>query len=677
MKKANQRTKTITNKTSPTAKVNNLTPQKAWYLKSTFWFKVALFSFAFILYGNTMKNGYSLDDLYVTYNNPVVNKGIEAIPYILSSRYINVNAEEGGTMNFGYRPLTKVMFALEHQFFGEDPSTSHLINILLYGFTLLIMFSVLRLLMQNYSIWFPFAITMIWASLPVHTEVVASLKNREEIISFLFGLLALKSYIAYARKNSYVALLVGTLWFILSGFAKPSTIPLLVAIPFTIFFFMNVSFRKIGIITFSMVIISFFAIVLLRIYLPESNRPVLFFENPLLFENNFLVKVATGLYGLLMYLKLLVYPHPLLFYYGYNSIPVVNFSNLWVLLSIAIHLSLFIFAIVKLREKHILSYAILFYLIVISMYSNIVKQPAGIIAERFLYIASLGFSIAVAYFLFTLTKVSITKVQPSKNILRVILLSFVILVPFTARTIIRNKDWNSQLSLFSHDIKYLSTSAKANYIYATTLKTALIEQLNAGNQNGTEEQVEKIGGLLKQTVKIYPGYFEAWNSLGEMYAMMKNDYDSALIYFKRTVKEKPTFAAGWYNLGYAYFQKEDFYQALSNFRKAAQLDTTNIKALSNLAMCYNKNGLIDSAIFTNNKIIRKMPNIEIPYLNNASFYLARRDSINAVLWLEKAADVNPNNTSVTTILSKYYAGKGNKEKADLYSSLNNNAQKQP
>jgi tetratricopeptide (TPR) repeat protein len=378
-----------------------------------------------------------------------------------------------------------------------------------------------------------------------------------------------------------------------------------------------------------------------------------------------------------MYLKLLVYPHPLLFYYGYNTIPVVGLENIWVLLSIVIHISLLVYAVLKFRERHLLSFAIFFYLIVISMYSNIVKQPTGIIAERFLYIASLGFSIALAYFIFVITKTETKKSATRISINKALLVSLIILIPFTARTIVRNKDWNSQLSLFSHDIKYLNNSAKANYIYATTLKTELIEQLNAGNQDGTEVKVEKIVGLLRQTVKIYPGYFEAWNSLGEMYAMMKSDYDSALIYFKRAVKEKPTFAAGWYNLGYAYFQKEDFYQALYNFRKVAQLDTTNIKALSNLAMCYNKNGLIDSAIFTNNKIISKMPSIEIPYLNNASFYLARRDSINAILWLEKAAVINPNNTSVTTILSKYYAGKGNKEKADLYSSLNNKAQKQP
>ena len=646
-----------------------------WYSKTTFWLKVILFVFAFVLYGNTMKNGYSLDDLYVTYNNPMVNKGIKAIPLILSSRYINLNAEEGGNMNFGYRPFTKAMFAVEHQFFGENPGMSHFINIILYALTLLLLFSILRKLMANYSTWFPFFIVMLWAAHPVHTEVVASLKNREEILSFLFGLLALRSFMVYVRKESYLPLASGAIWFLLSIFTKPSTLPLLAAIPFTIFFFTKANVKNLVMITGSMIVISIAAVLFVKLYLPAISRPMLFFENPLAFEKNILLHISTGMYGLLLYLKLLVFPHPLLFYYGYNTIPVVGFGNIWVILSIIIHAGLLVFAVMKLRERHILSFAIFFYLIVISMYANIVKPPAGIIAERFLYLASLGFSIAVIFFLSKLLKVPADKPDTGKQLWKVALALLVILIPFTAKTIDRNKDWNSQLSLFSNDIKYLGNSAKANFIYATTLKTELIEQLNSdGNRNNIEPQVDKIIGLLEQTVKVYPGYFEAWSSLGEMYTMMKNDNEKAMQYFSRAVKEKPTYAAGWYNLGYIYFQKEDFGNALENFRKAASIDTTDLKTLSNLATCYHKTGQIDSAVITNEKIIKNKPNVLMPYVSNASFYLARQDSANAVIWLEKAAVIKPDNTKVTAVLTRYFEGRGDKAKADYYRELYNKAQ---
>ncbi len=672
--------KSIPSKPAPAKQVKTekttekLVPAQAWYARPALWLKVVLFVFAFVLYGNTMKNGYSLDDLYVTYNNPVVNKGIKAIPLILSTRYINLNAEEGGMMNFGYRPLTKVMFAVEHQFFGEDPSTSHLINILLYALTLLLLFSILRRLLPNYSIWFPFLVTMLWASLPVHTEVVASLKNREEIISLLFGLLALQSFMTFTRKGSFPYLIFGALWFLLSIFSKPSTLPLLAAIPFTIYFFMTADVKKIALITGSLILISIAAVLFVKLYLPEINRPMLFFENPLAFEKNFIHHVSTGMYGLLLYLKLLVYPQPLLFYYGYNTIPVVGLLNVWVILSILIHVGLLVFAVMKFRTKHLLSYAIFFYLIIISMYANIVKPPAGIIAERFLYIASLGFSIAVVYFIFKLLKVAADKPLTRIQVSKAVLLLMVMLIPYTARTIVRNEDWNSQLSLFSHDIQYLGNSAKANFIYATTLKTSLIEKVSKdGDRSGTEPQVDKIIALLEQTVKVYPGYFEAWNSLGEMYAMMKNDFDKALEYFQKSAEARPKYAAAWFNLGYAYQQKEDFPQAISNYRKAVALDTMDAKAVSNLAFCLNKTGQMDEAIALNRRIIRLRPQMEMPYMNLTMYYYKQGDTLNAIRSLEELVRAKPEAKRASGILNHYYASKGDTVKANYYRQLFENA----
>lgn len=64
----------------------------------------------------------------------------------------------------------------------------------------------------------------------------------------------------------------------------------------------------------------------------------------------------------------------------------------------------------------------------------------------------------------------------------------------------------------------------------------------------------------------------------------------------------------------------------------------------------------------------------LPYINNASFYLARQDSVNAIKWLEKAAVVKPDNRKVTGVLARYYAGKGNKEKAAHYQKMFDSAQ---
>ncbi|MBK7174508.1 MAG: tetratricopeptide repeat protein [Bacteroidales bacterium] len=638
------------------------------------WFKIILFAFAFVLYGNTLKNGYSLDDLYVTYNNPVVKQGIKAIPKIFTSLYININAEEGGSMNFGYRPVAKAMFAVEHEIFGDNPGPSHLINIILYGINILLLFILLRRLLPKHNPWFPFIISLLWAAHPLHTEVVASLKNREEILSFIFGILSILFFLDYVRKGSAWYVPAGAFAFLLSLISKPGTLPFIVAIPLILYFFTDAKPRNIVWTTVSLLAIFYISLQIVKYSMPFVNRPVLFIENPLLFEDNFMLKISTGFSVMLFYLKMLVYPHPLVFYYGYNMIPIVSFSDPWVIFSAVLHIALFAFAIWKLKEKHILSFAILFYLVAISMYANIVKQPTGIVAERFLYIASLSFCIAVGWFVFKLFKQSTTAEMPMNTRWKVMGIIIILLIPATAKTIDRNKDWESEISLFSHDLKYLDQSAKAHYIYANALKSAMIERIkNSGESGGYEAEIQEIRALLEKTVAIYPGYFEAWNTLGELSSMMQKDYAKALEYFRQAAKAKPTYAPAWFNMGYSLQQLGQYTEAIPCYLKASQLDTTDIKSLSNLGACYSKVDKVDSAIYVNQQIIKIRPKMKLPYLNIISYHMQHKDTASAVPWLEQIDMIQPGDRRIASVLYKYYQLR-DPEKSAYYKEILINSQ---
>lgn len=137
--------------------------------------KYSLFflAIAFVFYGNTIPNEYSLDDPLVIQDNPKVHQGIKGIPLILRSPYFE---EEGNT--YGYRPLPQITFALEYEIWGENPHISHLVNLLLYALILILLFIILKRILQKYNLLFPFLITLLFAGLPIHTEVIASLKNR-------------------------------------------------------------------------------------------------------------------------------------------------------------------------------------------------------------------------------------------------------------------------------------------------------------------------------------------------------------------------------------------------------------------------------------------------------------------------------------------------------------------
>lgn len=634
------------------------------------WFKIILFAFAFVLYGNTLKNGYSLDDLYVTYNNPVVSKGIKAIPHIFTSLYVNINAEEGGSLNFGYRPVAKAMFAVEHEFFGDNPMPSHLVNVILYGLNILLLFVVLRKMLPAYSPWFAFVACLLWAAHPLHTEVVASLKNREEILSLIFALLSTLCFLQYTSRARVGYIVLGALCFLLSLISKPGTLPLIVGIPLILYFFTKARPQALVITTLSLIAVFVAGVLIVKHSMPSVSRPVLFIENPLLFEKNFLVKIASGFYVLLYYLKLLVFPHPLRFYYGYDMIPVVNFSHPLVWLSVGIHGALLAFAIWKIRQRHVLSFAILFYLVSISMFANFVKQPPGIVAERFLYIASIGFCLAVTWLLFMVFRLPADREYSLAQLKYVLLASLVLLVPASLKTIARNPDWKSETSLFAHDLPYLGRSAKAHYIYANALKSKLIDEIkNTGVKTGYESEVAEIKSLLNQTVQIYPGYFEAWNSLGEISSMMEHDYTKALENFGKATETRPRFAPAWFNRGYACQQMGQYTEAIPFYLKAFELDSTDVKALSNLGACYSKTNQLDSAVWANKKMLEIRPQMKMPYVNIVTYYLQHKDTASAVPWLEQLDKIQPGDRRVAWVLYRYYHSQGDRAKTEQYKKV--------
>ncbi len=364
---------------------------------------------AFILYGNTIPNNYSLDDSYVTSVNPVVQQGIKAIPQIFSSNYISMNAEEGGQHNYGYRPVAKATYAIEWQFFGENPHVSHFINVLLYALTGILLLSLLRRLFKGYNIILPFLAVIFFMVHPVHTEVVASLKNREELLSFLGALFGIHFFLKWHENGKKLNIVWALISFALGYMSKVNIFTFVFIIPLIFYFFTDTRPKKIIVTTIMIIGILALLVLIPRLIIGTAVRPMQFIENPLQFNPTFAERIGTSMIVLLHYLKMLVFPHPLVFYYGYDMIPVSTFSNPLVWISLLIHVALFGYAVYTFKKKSLLSFAILFYLINIGIFSNLVAPPTGIVAERFMYVASLGFAIALAYLLFLIFKVDLSQ----------------------------------------------------------------------------------------------------------------------------------------------------------------------------------------------------------------------------------------------------------------------------
>lgn len=224
-------------------KTTNLPSGLSWKQLEKYALELVL-AFAFLLYANTIFNQYSLDDELVTRNHRLTSRGIAALPDIFSSPYYS---DEMG-YSYGYRPVTLAFFAIEHSLWGDNPHLSHLMNALGYALLCGLLYLVLRRVLKDYPFWVPWFVALGYAAHPTHTEVVASLKNREEILSLLGGLGAIY-WLTDDRKSQGLSVVLAVSSFAFGVFSKNSIVLFPVIIPW-LFRFLHLNLNP-GLLVFT------------------------------------------------------------------------------------------------------------------------------------------------------------------------------------------------------------------------------------------------------------------------------------------------------------------------------------------------------------------------------------------------------------------------------------------
>ncbi len=556
-----------------------------------------IFIWAFLLYGNTLLNKYSIDDNLVTHSD-VVRQGYKAIPFILSS-YLADDGNGTESRSGSYRPLSGSSFAMEYSLWGEKPSKSHLINVFLYFIASLITFYVLRRLLINYNILFPVLITMLFMAHPVHTEVVASLKNRDELFAYIFGMAGMYTLLSYTYSRRFSYIILTCLLLVLACISQVSALPFIGLYILVMYFFSNMKQRDIFIAACMFVISALAAFLVPRIFLPHPASMHYYFDNALFFEKNIWIRLGTSMISLLFYLKILVYPHPLLYYYGYNMIRLAALANPLVLLSVMIYTLLLGYALIRIRSKTFLSFAILWYLVSIIIYSNLFFPVPGIVAERSVFLASLGFMMILVLMIFRLGKTEPNSLTIEFDArFRIIVMAVAILIPYGLLTINRNAKWRDSGSVFANDIPKLEKSAKANYQYAGYLLTNLYKDEDFTRYGlSTESSREAIKKHLRLSLKVYPLSCNTLNDMGTVFLNIEKSYDSALYYFQKAVAVDPLYIPAWANMGMANHQMGKYFIAISCYQKILEIQPGDSGASYAIAELYSELGDVTKSLY--------------------------------------------------------------------------------
>ncbi len=660
------------------------------------WFKIILMAVTLLFFYNCTFNYFSLDDNYINTSNPQTVKGIAGIPEIFTTLY-----SHNKSASYGYRPMVRTSFALEYQFTRNsayNPYISHLINVLLYMLGIFIMYNVLRRLLRDYSPWFPFLATLLFLAHPLHTEVVASLKNRDIILMFIFSFLAIREFVRWADFNKQKYLWLGMMYFVFAILSKETAIAQLAVFPLVLYFFTDLPLKKLG--RFSLIA---FAIAVLAalgpwLFLPEFNRSIRLLENPLALEPNYFLHLSTGFYILGWYLKLLLIPYPMSFYYGYDTIPIVNWANPWVWASLIFYLGIVVVALKKLKKKRLLSFIILYFIITISPFANIVKPVPGIVADRFMFFPSLAFAMVVIYLLFLLFGIKIRKTEEKPAVKKLILVSlfvFVILLPYGKITHYRNHVWRTHYSLYREDINHLRNSVKANDLFATECVTRVNRELAkpVDPYAFVKSLLDTAMAHYQLAVKLDPTHYSSWNNMGAIYSKIHGNqaliryrsyarrgkmekaklerknarryFGLAIRDFKKAIAIKPDFSSAYYNMAYAWELQNVYDSAIRYYKRVLQFDTTDVQVRSRLANAYFRNNQPDSARYENILITQIDPSSDFPYINMGNYYYMYGDTVNAIKQYEKALEVG-SNWAAAKMLSDYYSKKGNEKLSAYY-----------
>ena len=498
--------------------------------------------FSISLYIQTINFEYALDDTMVITENKFTQQGVKGIGDIFKYESFRgyLGRQSGKLTGERYRPLSIASFAIEKSLFGSNKAISHLINVLLYALTGMLLYRVLLFMFpgdkhnKDRKLFFsiPFLATSFFLIHPLHVEVVANIKGRDEIFAFMgeMGVLYFSFKYLYEKKTKY--LLFSFLLFSAAIFSKEGAITFIAIVPLTAYFFTRTSMWE-RLIVILPVVLGTLVYLIARVYaigyLFDNTEVPDLINNPF-YGMSFGEKTATIFYTLLLYLKLLIFPHPLTHDYYPYQIPVMNWTQWQPLLSLGLHIAIIVLIIRNWKRKTILGYTAAFYLLALSIVSNLVVPIGTSMNERFVYHASLGFCIALAWFI----NIGFEKNKQLRPVAAALL---IILFPgFFIRTLLRVPDWRNNTTLDSAAIKYSPNSARANCFYAINIWQNVYMKLPSNTPAGRRKAVlDSLNPYFEKSIKLIPNYYAAMGmnaAVAAEYHKLDHNYDKLITRFE-------------------------------------------------------------------------------------------------------------------------------------------------
>jgi len=599
------------------------------------WPPVVLALLGGLLYVNTFGHQFALDDIAAIGQNLFVKKGLAGLPDLMRTEFWHFS-----NISLGYyRPLSLITFAMEQEFFKGDPHISHIINAALYALTGLVIGVLLQKWLNGQTI-IAFLIGLVFIAHPIHTEIVANIKGRDEILSFLFiglmllaywkhleaserfwvkgpaidfplgGIMGLFSIVAgwvigsslmvntlgstvggvlgviimAVLSTSWLGLACASLYF--AFLSKESSVVSLALIPAMQYWFArrNVWNSLVSLWPFLIVAALFFYQKQKMIGTLSGTPPVDWANYPYKLLQT---EKSTTFKFLMYYIRLLAWPHPLVYDYSFNVIPSGSKGDWMTWAGFFSLIGLVALAWRGFVKRTLWGFGIFWFFVTMAPGLGFIWLRGGIFAERFAYAAVMGFAFVLVWAAQKLLVRDTAESTRPTLVRYASLLGLMAVVAglYSFKTIERNPDWENNFVLFNSALPYAPTSCQvqrhvANEWIEKGLKDRAKADSIANAVNGIKpkpslEQVKKGQALidtnlahankhgrwaldhLQESTRIYPNFGEAYFSMAYVFQKITPNVDSAKYYYKQTIRAANAYAPAYNNLGVIY-QGEGF-----------------------------------------------------------------------------------------------------------------------
>ena len=551
-----------------------------------------------------------------------------------------------------WHPMTWLSLMVDYEIYGLNPKGYHLTNVLLHILSALFLF--LALNRMTGSLWQSGFVASLFALHPLNVESVAWAVERKNVLSTLFWMLTLWSYVRYVERSTIARYLLILIVFALGLMSKPA----LVTVPFVLLLLDYWPLNRLELLSSAGHLDQpstsparpaggrSLALRLVREKIPLFAVSAMAIVITVL-SNRYLgslvttdaaplsLRIGNGLISYMGYVGRMIWPSNLAIYYPPPE------TITWWQVSAAV-LFLTIVSLVVSRTVKTYPYLVvgwLWYLGTLVPTIGLVRAgmwPA--MADRFTYVPLIGLFIMVAW--------GVPDLMGGRRYAKPALATaaFSLLGVLMVCTFLQLKYWKNSITLFEHTLQVTNNNSKIHNNLANVL-----------TQKGMLQ--EAISHYIK-ALEINPDDAKAHINLGVALANQGRLID-AIEQYLAALRLKPQSPEAHNNLGVALYRQGDVRGAIENYMTAVQLKPDYAEAHNNLGNGLAKLGKLAEAEIRYAMALKLRADYPEAH-NNLGVALARQGRLNeAIAHFREAVRLAPNFAQARTNLELALQEAGN------------------